>query len=137
MKCIFCFDQVHYKGIIFSWEILYNCELKSCSVFLSSYHLNINIDTTVTAVLSIFTAVMKCRPAFRAHGGSLRENLALQNVQVRGGGPLSEKETEYCVLNMWLTWVFFGSSVSDVTCSLVIECQTTKTTIQSLGNHNV
>ena len=47
-----------------------------------SYHLAINIDTVVTAVLAVFTAAMSLVPKFRAHGGSARENLAMQNVQV-------------------------------------------------------
>jgi len=38
----------------------------------------------VAAVLAVFTAVMgaACMPQFKVHGGSARENLALQNVQV-------------------------------------------------------
>ena len=47
-----------------------------------SYHQGITIDTAVAAVLAIFTAAFKVVPKFTAHGGSQRENLALQNVQV-------------------------------------------------------
>ena len=47
-----------------------------------SYHLAINIDSAVTAFLGIFTMVMGMVPKFKVHGGSPRENLALQNIQV-------------------------------------------------------
>lgn len=55
----------------------------TCPHCLRSYHLGIAIDAAVTAVLGIFTAVMGIVPKFKAHGGGPRENLALQNVQVR------------------------------------------------------
>ena len=47
-----------------------------------SFHLSITIDVAVAAVLSVFTAALKLVPKFKAHGGSVRENLALQNVHV-------------------------------------------------------
>ncbi|XP_013392371.1 glutamine-dependent NAD(+) synthetase [Lingula anatina] len=50
---------------------------------IGSHHLQIKIDTAVAAVLGIFTAVMGVVPRFTAHGGSLRENVALQNIQAR------------------------------------------------------
>ncbi|XP_064617511.1 glutamine-dependent NAD(+) synthetase-like isoform X2 [Liolophura sinensis] len=50
---------------------------------IGSYHLNICIDVAVAATLSIFTTAMKCMPKFKAKGGTLRENLAMQNVQAR------------------------------------------------------
>jgi hypothetical protein len=49
---------------------------------VSSYHMNINIDVAVSAVLGIFTAVSGLFPRFASRGGSARESLALQNVQV-------------------------------------------------------
>lgn len=49
---------------------------------LGSYHLEINIDTAVSALLAIFTTVTGLLPKFRAHGGCARQNLALQNIQV-------------------------------------------------------
>lgn len=48
----------------------------------SSYHISLSIDTAVKAVLGIFSLVTRKLPRFSAHGGSSRENLALQNVQV-------------------------------------------------------
>uniref|UniRef100_A0A672GNV3 Glutamine-dependent NAD(+) synthetase n=1 Tax=Salarias fasciatus TaxID=181472 RepID=A0A672GNV3_SALFA len=50
---------------------------------IGSTHMNINIDMAVKGILGIFSLVTGHRPQFRAHGGSHRENLALQNVQAR------------------------------------------------------
>ncbi|XP_046583334.1 LOW QUALITY PROTEIN: glutamine-dependent NAD(+) synthetase-like [Haliotis rubra] len=50
---------------------------------IGSYHLNINIDVAVKAILTIFTTACMVVPKFKVHGGGLRENLALQNVQAR------------------------------------------------------
>jgi hypothetical protein len=50
--------------------------------FLGSYHVDLNMDTLVTAVRNLFAVVTGHRPQFRAHGGSNAENLALQNIQV-------------------------------------------------------
>uniref|UniRef100_A0A1A8PI30 Glutamine-dependent NAD(+) synthetase n=3 Tax=Nothobranchius TaxID=28779 RepID=A0A1A8PI30_9TELE len=50
---------------------------------IGSTHLNINIDLAVKGILGIFSAVTGRWPQFAAKGGSIRENLALQNVQAR------------------------------------------------------
>lgn len=50
---------------------------------IGSFHLSIGIDVAVAAMLTVFTTAMKLVPKFKAKGGSLRENLALQNVQAR------------------------------------------------------
>ncbi|CAH1250576.1 NADSYN1 [Branchiostoma lanceolatum] len=50
---------------------------------IGSCHQSIQIDTAVSAVIGIFTAVTAVVPRFKVHGGSPRENLALQNVQAR------------------------------------------------------
>jgi len=44
--------------------------------------MTLNIEPAVAAVLAVFTAVMGVVPKFKLHGGTARENLALQNVQV-------------------------------------------------------
>lgn len=49
---------------------------------LGTYHMEINIDNVVSALLGIFTMVTGLIPKFRSHGGCARQNLALQNVQV-------------------------------------------------------
>lgn len=49
---------------------------------IGSYHHGIVIDTAISAILGIFQQVTKLTPRFKIQGGSPRENLALQNVQV-------------------------------------------------------
>ena len=56
--------------------------LITCKFYFCSFHLSVGIDVAVAAVLGVFTTALKLLPKFRANGGSLRENLALQNVQV-------------------------------------------------------
>ncbi|XP_034869398.1 glutamine-dependent NAD(+) synthetase isoform X5 [Mirounga leonina] len=50
---------------------------------IGSHHVGLNIDPAVKAVMGIFSLVTGKRPRFAVHGGSSRENLALQNVQAR------------------------------------------------------
>uniref|UniRef100_A0A6J0SU63 Glutamine-dependent NAD(+) synthetase n=2 Tax=Pogona vitticeps TaxID=103695 RepID=A0A6J0SU63_9SAUR len=56
---------------------------KSLAEEIGSYHININIDGAVKAIWGIFNAVTGRLPQYQVHGGSARENLALQNVQAR------------------------------------------------------
>ena len=51
----------------------------------TSYHVDLNMDTAVTAVKGIFSFVTGRTPQFKVHGGSPAENLALQNIQVGPG----------------------------------------------------
>lgn len=48
----------------------------------SRYHVDLNMDTAVSAVKGIFSFVTGKSPQFKVHGGSNAENLALQNIQV-------------------------------------------------------
>jgi NAD+ synthase (glutamine-hydrolysing) len=50
---------------------------------IGSYHVDMNIDTVVTAVRTLFATVTGMSPKFKVHGGSPPENLALQNIQAR------------------------------------------------------
>lgn len=52
---------------------------------LGAWHASINITSVVQAALRLLTTVFgeAKRPRFRVHGGSPRENLALQNIQAR------------------------------------------------------
>ncbi|XP_030340538.1 glutamine-dependent NAD(+) synthetase isoform X3 [Strigops habroptila] len=50
---------------------------------IGSYHINLNIDAAVKAIVGIFSVVTGRTPLFSVFGGSKRENLALQNVQAR------------------------------------------------------
>lgn len=56
---------------------------KSLAEDLGCYHININIDGAVKAIWGIFKSAMGRLPQYQVHGGSSRENLALQNVQAR------------------------------------------------------
>lgn len=48
-----------------------------------SYHVDLNMDLLVSAVVQLFGLVTGVKPKFKVHGGSQAENLALQNIQVR------------------------------------------------------
>lgn len=50
---------------------------------INSYHINLNIDTVVAAMLGVFTTVTNFSPRFRTQGGTVAEGLALQNIQSR------------------------------------------------------
>ncbi|XP_023593879.1 glutamine-dependent NAD(+) synthetase [Trichechus manatus latirostris] len=50
---------------------------------IGSHHIGLSIDPAVRAVVGVFSLVTGKRPLFAVHGGSSRENLALQNVQAR------------------------------------------------------
>lgn len=55
---------------------------KQLSEAIGSYHVDLNMDTAVSAVQTIFSTVTGLTPRFKVHGGSAAENLALQNIQV-------------------------------------------------------
>lgn len=50
---------------------------------IGSYHTDLNMDSLVSAVTTLFGYVTGRTPQFRIHGGSTAENLALQNIQAR------------------------------------------------------
>jgi NAD+ synthase (glutamine-hydrolysing) len=50
---------------------------------MSSYHVDLNMDTVVTAVRDLFALITQKKPRFKVHGGTAAENLALQNIQAR------------------------------------------------------
>nr|XP_023675539.1 glutamine-dependent NAD(+) synthetase isoform X1 [Paramormyrops kingsleyae] len=56
---------------------------KDLAAQTGSSHINLNIDLAVKAILGIFTVVTGKFPQFQVNGGSIRENLALQNLQAR------------------------------------------------------
>ncbi|KAL0567643.1 glutamine-dependent NAD(+) synthetase [Marasmius crinis-equi] len=56
---------------------------KQLSQAIGSYHIDLNMDTVVTAVRNLFSFVTGVKPQFRSQGGSNAENLALQNIQAR------------------------------------------------------
>ncbi|KAF9201644.1 glutamine-dependent NAD(+) synthetase [Haplosporangium sp. Z 27] len=56
---------------------------KELAETIGSYHIDLNMDTVVSSLQVLFSLVTGKTPAFRAHGGSNVENLALQNIQAR------------------------------------------------------
>jgi len=53
------------------------------TLLVDSYHVDMNMDTVVRSIHDLFTFVTGFKPRFRVHGGSDRENLAMQNIQAR------------------------------------------------------
>lgn len=56
---------------------------KDLADVIGSYHTDINMDTVVKSIHSLFTLVTGKSPKYKIHGGSDTENLALQNIQAR------------------------------------------------------
>lgn len=50
---------------------------------IGSYHVDLNMDSLVSAVVSVFEIATGRKPIFKIFGGSQTENLALQNIQAR------------------------------------------------------
>jgi NAD+ synthase (glutamine-hydrolysing) len=50
---------------------------------IGSFHLNVPIDSIVSAFLSLFETLTGKRPRYKVDGGSNIENLGLQNIQAR------------------------------------------------------
>ncbi|HIA67008.1 TPA: glutamine-dependent NAD(+) synthetase [Candidatus Poribacteria bacterium] len=50
---------------------------------VGSYHLDVNIDSVVSALVSTFIKLTDKTPKFRIEGGTDAENVALQNIQAR------------------------------------------------------
>ncbi|KAF5911421.1 hypothetical protein HPG69_004291 [Diceros bicornis minor] len=74
---------------------------------VGSHHIGLNIDPAVKAVVGIFSLVTGKRPLFAVHGGSSRENLALQNVQGNVSPPVVQARIRMVVaylfaqLSLW------------------------------------
>lgn len=57
---------------------------KQLSATIGANHLNCDIDTITDSLIKVFTCLTGgFIPRFRVHGGSWRENVALQNIQAR------------------------------------------------------
>ncbi|KAL9040150.1 MAG: hypothetical protein Q9214_004599, partial [Letrouitia sp. 1 TL-2023] len=56
---------------------------KELAKAIGSYHTDLNIDEVFKAQKNIFTIATGFEPKFKVHGGSMAENLALQNIQAR------------------------------------------------------
>lgn len=56
---------------------------KALSEKIGSYHVNLNMDSVVSSVISLFEVTTGKKPIYKIFGGSNIENLALQNIQAR------------------------------------------------------
>ncbi|KAI8379492.1 uncharacterized protein BYT42DRAFT_545837 [Radiomyces spectabilis] len=56
---------------------------KQLAEVIGSYHTDLNMDTVVKSIHSLFSLVTGKTPQYRVHGGSTTENVALQNIQAR------------------------------------------------------
>lgn len=61
---------------------------KQLAKSIGCYHVDLNMDTVVSAVQILFSTVTGRTPRFKVHGGSNAENLALQNIQVSRVDPV-------------------------------------------------
>lgn len=100
-KCVFvfvctflylsvCTEILHVFNILFHGIIPPHNSLLTVIILYPSCcstHIRIDIDMAVKGIISVFSAVSGMLPRFRANGGSQRENLALQNIQVREATP--------------------------------------------------
>jgi len=50
---------------------------------IGAYHVNIDIDSVTTAIVNVFYTWSNWLPRFKSSGGSVAENIALQNIQAR------------------------------------------------------
>ncbi|CAN3502701.1 hypothetical protein DICA1_E16512 [Diutina catenulata] len=56
---------------------------KQLAADVGSYHVDVDIDNVVAAVVSLFEVATGKKPVYKVFGGSATENLALQNIQAR------------------------------------------------------
>lgn len=56
---------------------------KDLAADIGAYHIDLNMDIVVRAIIALFSTVTGSTPRFRVHGGTPAENLALQNIQAR------------------------------------------------------
>ncbi|KAJ8031870.1 Glutamine-dependent NAD(+) synthetase [Holothuria leucospilota] len=86
-----------YMGTKNSSVETYN-RAKNLADQIGSHHFAVTIDQSVQASVEVFTRATDKAPAFKVHGGSPRENLALQNIQARTRMVLSYL---FAQLTMW------------------------------------
>lgn len=56
---------------------------KELAEAIGSYHVDLNMDSAVSAIVRVFEVTTGKRPVYKVFGGSQVENLALQNIQAR------------------------------------------------------
>lgn len=60
-----------------------NSRAKRLGEAVGSYHLSVKIDLIVDAIVKVFSRATDRRPQFQVSGGTMTEDLALQNIQAR------------------------------------------------------
>jgi len=71
-----------YMGTVNSSEET-RTRARRLAVEIGASHLDVKVDTVVSAITSLFSLITGRTPKFKAHGGSHAENAALQNIQAR------------------------------------------------------
>jgi NAD+ synthase (glutamine-hydrolysing) len=56
---------------------------KALAESIGAYHIDLDMDIVIRAIVDLFSFVTNRRPRFKVHGGTAAENLALQNIQAR------------------------------------------------------
>jgi NAD+ synthase (glutamine-hydrolysing) len=56
---------------------------KELAAAIGSHHIDTNIDVMYNALLKLTSEILEFEPRFKVHGGTMTENLALQNFQSR------------------------------------------------------
>lgn len=56
---------------------------KQLAADIGAYHVDLDMDVVIRAIVGLFSTVTGATPRFRVHGGTPAENLALQNIQAR------------------------------------------------------
>lgn len=58
---------------------------KQLAKSIGSYHIDLDMDSVVSAISNLFTFVTNFTPRFSVHGGTATENLALQSKPANSG----------------------------------------------------
>ncbi|KAJ2697489.1 glutamine-dependent NAD(+) synthetase [Coemansia sp. IMI 209128] len=56
---------------------------RALAAAIGSYHIDVDMDAVVAAIVGLFALVTGRTPRYAVHGGTSAENLALQNIQAR------------------------------------------------------
>ena len=77
--------------------------------------MNVDIDEVFDAQKNIFSRATGFEPKFKIHGGSVAENLALQNVQARSRMVTAYEFSQLLptVVSFYLSWSNFTSCAAD------------------------
>jgi NAD+ synthase (glutamine-hydrolysing) len=77
-----CVLHTCYMGTVNS-SLATRTRAANLAIEVGTYHSSINIDAAVSAVITVFAAAFSRTPNFISNGGTLTEDLSLQNIQAR------------------------------------------------------